>query len=66
MGHSATWYVKSPEYRLTHLLVHGHEKFIFGRPTGERVEPKSKWLHEARDHAEANLEKNIMEEINKL
>ncbi len=53
-GYTATWYVSGKEYRLTHLLEHGHELFIFGKPTGKRTKA-SGFVLEARNRAEANL-----------
>lgn len=61
----STWYVKAPEYRLTHLLVHGHEQFIFGRDTGKRTEG-SPFLQIARDHAEENLRNTLVQKVEAL
>lgn len=63
-GYSATWYVKSPEYRLTHLLVHGHELIRFGKPTGKRVDGHP-FLHNARDKADKALVPNVIAALNR-
>ena len=60
--HYAIWYVRSPEYRLTHLLVHGHGLVIFGNPTGRRTQ-SFPWLSEAADTATVNVIPNIKKEI---
>lgn len=51
------WYVKAPEYRLTHLLVHGH-----ATPTGDRTEANP-FLQNALDQVLPEYEKAIREAI---
>ena len=51
----ATWYVKAPDYRLTHLLVHGHETKDGGRT---KADP---FLQNALDEVLPEYERNVEE-----
>ncbi len=53
---SATWYVRAPEYRLTHLLVYGHLK----RNGVDRTKA-SPFLHNARDKVVQEYEQKVQE-----
>lgn len=52
---SATWYVRAPEHRLTHLLVHGHELPQGGRSKG------NPFLQNALDEVLPNYEREVEE-----
>jgi hypothetical protein len=54
---SATWYVKAPDYRLTHLLVHGHATKDGGRT---RANP---FLQNAVDKVIPEYERRVQEAI---
>ena len=54
---SATWYVKAPHYRLTHLLVHGH-----ATKNGGRTKPDP-FLSNALAEVLPEYEKQIEEAI---
>lgn len=56
---SATWYVKAPDYRLTHLLVHGHDKKNGGRT---RANP---FLKNAVDQVIPEYEQAVQEVLKK-
>lgn len=62
LRHYAIWYVRSPEHRLTHLLVHGHGLVIFGRRTGRRTRGFP-WLAMACERAQAEVVPNIVKEL---
>lgn len=51
------WYVKAPDYRLTHLLVHGHAKVNGGRT---RADP---FLENALEEVLPEYEKEVKEAI---
>ena len=53
----AIWYVRAPEYRLTHLLVNGHAT---SKGTRTRASP---FLHNARERAVAEYEEKLQEAI---
>lgn len=48
-----TWYVKAPDYRLTHLLVHGHATKDGGRTKGDP------FLADALDQVLPEYEKGV-------
>lgn len=53
----AVWYVKAPDYRLTHLLVHGHAKKNGGRT---KANP---FLHNALNEVLPAFEKEVEEAV---
>lgn len=54
---SATWYVKAPDYRLTHLLVHGHATKDGGRTT------PNPFLRNAVDRVIPEYEQKVQEAL---
>ena len=52
---SATWYVRAPEYRLTHLLVYGHATRNGGRTAA------NPFLHNAREKVVQEYEQKVQE-----
>ena len=54
---AATWYVKAPDYRLTHLLVYGHATSNGGRT---RANP---FLENARARIVAEYEQKVQEAL---
>ena len=58
-GSKGIWYVKSPDYRLTHLIVHGHQLRNGGRAQGNDFLEKS--VEEASRDYLNNLAKELEE-----
>lgn len=56
-GNTFVWYVKSPNHRLTHLLVHGHATATGGRTKGDP------FLKNALDDVLPEYEKEVKEAL---
>lgn len=56
-GSAYVWYVKAPDYRLTHLLVHGHAKKGGGRTKS------NPFLQNAVDEVLPEYQKNVEEAL---
>lgn len=56
-GNEYTWYVKAPNYRLTHLLVHGHATRDGGRT---KADP---FLRNALDEVLPEFERQVEEAV---
>lgn len=56
-GNRYIWHVKAPDYRLTHLLVHGHAKKGGGRVQGDP------FLQNALDEVLPAYEKEVEEAV---
>lgn len=56
-GDTYVWYVKAPDYRLTHLLVHGHETRDGGRTKSDP------FLQNALDEVLPEYEADIREAV---
>ena len=56
-GNTYVWYVKAPDHRLTHLLVHGHAKQNGGRVKGDP------FLHNALNDVLPAFEKDVEEAV---
>lgn len=63
-SHSYTWYVRSPEHRLTHLLAKGHKLYIYGMKTGRRTKADP-FVAKAHARARAELVPNVIKELPK-
>ena len=56
-GNQFVWYVKAPNHRLTHLLVHGHDKAKGGRVKG------NPFLHNALERVLPEYEREVEEAV---
>lgn len=59
-GDKYVWYVKAPDHRLTHLLVHGHAKKNGGRVPGDPFLKNA--LHEVLPAYEKAVEEAVQDD----